>query len=134
MKRTTEGPSTRISFFLDLPEDVVINVEDVSNFLVDRRLPDLPPEALAEVFAKLSWDLDDDANVVPVLRRWLRGDDEYRVAVALWVEDVFPADSRAEIVSLMAGIAARFPALVERADYWIRAWDRAYGSSEPGMI
>ncbi|MEU9506509.1 hypothetical protein AB0D32_09555 [Micromonospora sp. NPDC048170] len=106
-----------------------MNIEQVMNFLVEHRAANLPPEALAEVFTSLSWCLDSEANVVAIARSWLKGDDEYRVAVSLWMDDIFPADSRQDLVALAADIHTRFPALSERASAWIRRWDNAYGES-----
>ncbi|MEV6376668.1 hypothetical protein [Micromonospora musae] len=106
-----------------------MEIEHVMNFLVERRATNLPPEALAEVFTSLSWCLDDATNVVTVARKWLRLDDEYRVAVSLWMDDVFPADSRQELVALAADIQVRFPALADRAFDWVRRWDNAYGGN-----
>ncbi|GAB3150443.1 hypothetical protein GCM10027290_38030 [Micromonospora sonneratiae] len=106
-----------------------MDIEQVMDFLVEHRAPNLPPEALAEVFTSLSWCLNDEAKMMAIVRRWLKLDDEYRVAVSLWMDDIFPADSRQGLVALAADINMRFPALAERASDWIRRWDNAYGES-----
>jgi hypothetical protein len=106
-----------------------VDIEQVMDFLVEHKAPGLPAAALAEVFTSLSWCLDDEANVVAIARKWLNLDDEYRVAVSLWMDDIFPADSRIKLVVLAADIGERFPALAERAADWIHRWDRAYGET-----
>ncbi|GAA4965378.1 hypothetical protein [Actinoplanes utahensis] len=103
-----------------------INISDVMDFLVDRRAASLPPEGLAEILTSMAWSLDEQANVLPVARGWLGGDDEYRAAVALWIDDFFPADSRAGLVAVAEDMESRFPALAERAREWIRRWDAAH--------
>jgi hypothetical protein len=105
-----------------------LNIEHVMDFIVDHRSPGLPPEGLAEVFNSLAWCMADDANVITVARHWLELDDEYRVAVSLWIDDIFPANTREGLVVLAADIQTRFPALAARANDWIRRWDNAYGN------
>lgn len=104
-----------------------MDIEQAMNFLVDHRAPNLPPEGLAEVFNSLAWCMNDEANVISVARRWLRSGDEYRATVSLWMEDIFPADSRPELVALAADIRTRFPGLGDRADDWVRRWDEQFG-------
>lgn len=103
-----------------------IDIADVMDFLVERRAASLPPEGLAGIITAMAWSLDERANVLPVARGWLDGDDEYRAAVALWIDDFFPADSRAGLVAIAEDMAKRFPALSERAREWIRRWDAAH--------
>lgn len=100
-----------------------MDIEEVMLFLVEHRAPGLPAEGFAEVFESLAWCMNNETNVMTVTRRWLREDDEYRAALALWIDDVFPADSRAELVALADDIRVRFPALASRADEWVRRWD-----------
>lgn len=105
-----------------------MDMEDVMNYLVDRRADDLPPQAFSGTFMSLSWYLAPEGDkILAVARKWLTLDDEYRVAVALGLDEVFPADSRAELVELAASVRERFPALAGPAEEWLERWDRAFG-------
>ncbi|WP_121156519.1 hypothetical protein [Micromonospora pisi] len=105
-----------------------MDIEDVMNYLVDERAEDLSPLAFSEMFMSLSYYLLDGDKVLGVARKWLTLDDEYRAAISLGLEDVFPADSRAGLVELSASIRERFPALAEAAEVWVERWDKSYGA------
>jgi len=111
-----------------------MSIADVMDFLVDRRAASLPPDGLAEIVTSMAWSLDEKANVLPVARSWLHGDDEYRAAVALWIDAFFPADSREGLVALAEDMEARFPALADRAREWIRRWDDAQSRTRPVTV
>lgn len=61
------------------------------DLLVRHRAPSLAPEALADVFDRLIWCLDDEgAALLSVVEAWLLGDDRDRVEIALAMTESFP--------------------------------------------
>ena len=78
------------------------SVEAVLDFLVDHSAKNLPPDALADLLDRFLWCLDESSGseVHKVRRKWLIGEDEKRVSIALAMEDTFPADSREGLVRI----------------------------------
>ena len=48
-------------------------MENIADYLFARRARSLPPEGLAEVFARLIWTMDDNGDeIIEAMRRWSR--------------------------------------------------------------
>lgn len=89
-------------------------------FLVDERAPGVPAEAIAEVLDRLIWCFADNGeNILEVRDDWLQSGDEYRIAVALSMNDVFPFNTRPQLEEGLAGIASRFPGLRGKCVEWL---------------
>lgn len=102
----------------------VTSTEEMMEFLFDRRTPDLPPRGLAEIFERLLWCMDDNGTeVAHVCRKWLAGENEAKVRIALAMTELFPAESRDEMTELFAKITSRWPGLKDICDSWLAAWD-----------
>ncbi|MBQ5945899.1 hypothetical protein [Massilia sp. ST3] len=88
--------------------------------LVDERAPGVPAEAIAEVLDRLLWCVADGGEEILTLRdRWLASGDEYRIAVALSMNDVFPFNTKPQLEEGLAGIASRFPSLRGKCIEWL---------------
>lgn len=88
--------------------------------LVDDRAPGVPAEAIAEVLDRLIWCVDDNEEKILAVRdRWLESGDEYRVSIALSMNDVFPFRTRQQLEERLAEIALRFPGLRRKCVEWL---------------
>ena len=91
--------------------------EDIMEFLYANRAPALPPEALAEVFDRLVWCLEDNgAALLSVREDWLRSDDRERVEIALTMDEVYPFHSEDDMRQTFEAISARWPDLHGRCE------------------
>jgi hypothetical protein len=85
--------------------------------LYAHQAPNLPPEALADVFDLLGWCLDDNGHSLFTVREaWLRSQDKPRVQIALAMKESFPFDSAEEMESVFREISGRWPDLRETCD------------------
>ncbi len=92
-------------------------VEELMKFLYANRAPALPPEALAEVFDRLIWCLEDNgATLLSVREDWLRSDDRARVEIALTMNETYPFHSEADMHRALHAIGARWPDLRGRCE------------------
>lgn len=100
------------------------------NFLVEHAAPNLPASALADIFDRLAWSLDEDdiAGLEAVSQRWLADGNFRQTEIALIQEDSFPAHNRDDLVALMDQAAARHPMLQLLASRKIERWDRQQNS------
>ena len=88
--------------------------------LVDDRAPGVPAEAIAEVLDPLICCVADDGEEILAVRdRWLDSGDEYRIAVALSMNDVFPFNTKDQMEEGLEGIALRFPNLRGKCIEWL---------------
>ena len=109
------------------------STEDVMNFLVRRRASGCEPAWIADVLQRLVWLTDDNGGEIELVRRrWLVGDDRFRAEVALSMTDVFPADSREELVAVMERVKHRWPEFAEHCGCWLRQWDAQQSRSGRG--
>lgn len=100
------------------------STDDIAEYLFAHRARALPPAALAEALDRLIWVLDDNgASIHNAQRRWLRGDDEAKVEVALMMDEVFPFADRDEMASILSSVAARWPRLAPLCKEVIEQWD-----------
>ncbi|MFF7215729.1 hypothetical protein ACFZAU_35215 [Streptomyces sp. NPDC008238] len=99
-----------------------MDVEQVMDFLVEHRAPNVVPGYVSEQLLSMSWIIDagDVARVVQVAKRWLRSDDAFRAAVAIGLEnETYLADSWEEIAALAAPLKERFPSMAADVDAWM---------------
>ena len=92
-------------------------------YFVAHRAPNLPAEALAEVFDRLIWCFADNGHAISAVRHeWLQSTDEYKVEIALSMNEVFPFSTKLELEKQLHRIALQFPRLREKCATWL---DRA---------
>jgi hypothetical protein len=107
------------------------NIENVMETLFARRAPQLPPQALAEVFDRLVWCLDDNGDELEEVRlRWLQGEDKDKAAIALAMTEVYPADSREELSALLQRVAKRWPELQPNCASILASWDEQFAPAQ----
>lgn len=88
--------------------------------IVDGRATGVPPEAIADVLDRLIWCVADSGEeILGVRDAWLASGDEYRIAVALSMRDVFPFNTKSELEQGLSGIAQRFPGLRPKCVEWL---------------
>lgn len=93
-------------------------------YLVENRARDLPADALAEVFDRLLWcTADNGEEILSVRREWLDSNGLYNVRVALAMSEVFPCNTRDEMVELFGRICSRWPELNGECEKWLIRWD-----------
>ncbi|MFE5586903.1 hypothetical protein [Kitasatospora sp. NPDC056531] len=103
------------------------DIEDVVNYLVEHRAPNLPPGYLSEQLLALSWILDvESGKIFDIGRKWLESGDEFRVAVALGLNEAFMADSWEELVELAESVKEKVPSLAADVDVWLERSKRSY--------
>ncbi|MFE7530749.1 hypothetical protein ACFU7Y_34300 [Kitasatospora sp. NPDC057542] len=104
-----------------------MDIEDVMDYLVEHRAPNLPPGYLSEQLLSLTWILAPEAGrIFDIGKTWLTSGDEFRVAVAMGLREAFMADSWAELVELGESMKERFPSLSTMVDEWLEASKASY--------
>lgn len=96
---------------------------DASSFMeyfVSHRAINLPAEALAEVFDRLIWCFADNGHAICTVRgEWLQSADEYKVEIALSMNEVFPFSTKVQMEEHLHRIALQFPRLREKCATWL---------------
>jgi hypothetical protein len=104
------------------------STEEMMKFLFRRRAADLPPKGLSRVFEILLWSMDDNGTeICSVLSKWLESDDRERVDIALAMEEIYPCNSREEMVALFAKLMSRWPDLAPKCQAILETWDKQMG-------
>ncbi|MFF3787673.1 hypothetical protein [Streptomyces sp. NPDC001933] len=114
-----------------------MHVEDVMDFLVDHRAPNVVPGYISEQLLSMSWIIapDDVAGVIEVAKRWLTSDDQFRVAVAIGLEnETYLADSWEEISELAEPLKEKFPSVAADVDAWMARAEPSYERLKKGSF
>jgi hypothetical protein len=107
-----------------------MNTEQMMDFLFERRARNLPAHALAEIFDRLLWTMDDNgAEVLAVRRKWLQLGDRERVLIALAMSEAHPCVTRDALIELCDSVSKRFPDLATKCNELIQIWNRDIGGS-----
>ncbi len=94
------------------------------NYLVEHKAPNLPPGYLSEQLLSLSWILNaDGGRIFEIGRSWLKSGDEFRVAVALGLDEAFMADSWEELAGT---VRRKFPSMAADVDNWLKNSRRSH--------
>lgn len=84
----------------------------IMDALYAHRAPALPAHALADIFDRMIWCLDDQgAALLQVREDWLASDDRGRVEVALAMDETFPFNDVKKMDEVLAQISAKWPDL-----------------------
>ena len=96
---------------------------DASLFMehfVAHRVSNLPAEALADVFDRLIWCFADNGHAICAVRReWLQSADEYKVDIALSMNEVFPFPTRVQMEEHLHRVVLQFPRLRDKCTTWL---------------
>lgn len=104
-----------------------ITISAVMSYLVKNCVPNLPANAIAEVFDRLIWCLSDNGEgILNVRRDWLSSNDMFKVEVALAMIEAFPYETREEMVSKFNDITKKYPKLKEQCNGIIARWDEQF--------
>ncbi|MFJ3975052.1 hypothetical protein [Streptomyces sp. NPDC090021] len=108
-----------------------MDIEDVMDHLARHRAPNLPPGYLSEQLLSLSWILDaqEGGRIFEVGKKWLASKDEFRVAVAMGLDEAFMADSWKDLVELADSVKERHPSLAGDVDQWLANYSRSYSDT-----
>jgi hypothetical protein len=102
-------------------------VESIAEILFRRRAANLPPDALAEVFARLVWTMDDNGEeICDTLQQWIESGDVERARIALAFDVAFLYSTRDEMMTAFHRLCARFPELRPACDEILAAWDQQH--------
>lgn len=98
-------------------------IEAAMTTLLHRRVSGLPLAALAEVFDRLVWCLDDNgADLLKVREKWLRGDDRAKAETALAMCETLPFADEQEATRELGKVAVRWPDLSGRCEEILLEW------------
>jgi hypothetical protein len=114
-----------------------VDIENVMEFLVEHRAPNVVPGYVSEQLLSMSWiiDAEDVARIVEVGKQWLTSDDPFRVAVAIGLEnETYLADSWEEIAELAEPLKERFPSMAADVDAWMARAAPAYERRRTGSF
>lgn len=105
-------------------------VENIAEMLFRRRASNLPPNALAEVFARLVWTMDDNGTeIFHTLRQWIESGDVERARIALAFDEGFLYGAFNETIEAFNRLCLRFPELRPACDKNLAAWDQQHRTS-----
>ena len=111
----------------------MISIEDVMNFLIEERAPYLDPKVLANMFDRMIWTLNDNgAEITKVTADWVEGDDEYKVEVALLMEESFPYNDRATMEEQFSRLRGRWPRFGTLCERVLQQWDMTMTGKRQG--
>ena len=100
-------------------------MENIADYLFSRRARSLPPEGLAEVFARLIWTMDDNGDeIIQAMRRWIDSGDIEQARIALALREVFYYPTREAMVEAFDQLCVRFPECRRECDEIVLAWDQ----------
>ena len=107
----------------------MVTTAEVMSFLVERSITGLPAKELGSVFDKLVWCMDDNGGEINLERRnWLRSDDKKKVEIALSMSEMFPFDSRNEMLDCFESVKQKWPEFEEICNSFLDDWDEQYPS------
>ena len=99
-------------------------MNNIVDQIFDQRAKNLPPEVLADIFARLAWIVaDNGAEIGRVLRQWLDSDDYERIEVALHFNEFSLFSSREEMIRATDRISQRWPHLNAQCERVIGLWE-----------
>lgn len=106
-----------------------MSIKEIAEYLCEKRSPVLQANALADILDRIRWMIppNEDKLLEEVRNAWMNGDDEFKIEVALLMDEVFPAASRTDLHEAMNRISDRFPKLKGLCEGWISRWDEQFG-------
>ena len=85
------------------------------NYLIERKIDELPASALSEVLDRLIWCFDDNGRELLKGRElWLSSNDKFKIEVALLMDEVFPYETINEMEDKLHQISKKWPEFSER--------------------
>lgn len=104
-----------------------MTIETIMNYLLENSAPNLRPDALAEIFDRLIWCLNDNGTELLKTRdNWLATDDYNKVSIALCMKETFPYNNKEDMITNFNRIKKHWPSLSEQCDEIIREWNTQF--------
>lgn len=108
-----------------LCNDIVMNIESVMEYICEDKAPNLPAEALSEIFSSLIWTTKDNGSEVRnVLDKWIEGSDKFKIEVSLKVEGIFPFEGGQKMIDKLEVISNENPLLSDICLKHINNWHK----------
>jgi len=99
--------------------------ENLADTLFARRNPDVSLANFADLLDRLTWTIQGGEDEIEAARaRWLAGDDEEKVEIALLMDERFPYETKTDMDRELARIAAKWPRLGTLCKRTIRQWEQ----------
>ena len=90
-------------------------IDNIAEYLFSRRAKNLPPNALAEVFDRLIWCMDDNGKeICEAIKEWLEGNNSEKIEIALYMESVSPYPTYKEMDITLKHISKKYPQFQEK--------------------
>lgn len=101
-----------------------MTMAEAAEFVADHPADNAPPKYISELFDELLPCLraDAQAEVFGVRDAWIVGEDEWRAAIAAWMETPAPGETADMVTARRAQVAARLPRVAAGDDGW--KWSR----------
>jgi hypothetical protein len=101
-----------------------MTLAQAAEFIADHPADNAPPKFLAEIFDELLPCLRAEARaeLFAVRDAWIVGEDEWRAAIAAWMDTPAPGESADLLAARRAEVVARFPRVAAGDDGW--KWSR----------
>lgn len=107
----------------------MITTQDIMDYLVDNATQNLPVTALSDVFDSLIWCMNDNGKeILNVRKKWLSGDDFFRVQIALSMSETFPYDTKDHMSKEFNRICDKWPELKSRCKEIMDNWNNQFNS------
>ncbi|WP_406860859.1 hypothetical protein ABZO31_10505 [Streptomyces sp. HUAS MG47] len=106
-----------------------VDVEDVMNFLVENRAPNVVPGYVSEQLLSMVWIIEPEhtTRIFEVAEDWLGSDDPFRAAVAVGLgHETYLHDSWHELAEQAEVLKERFPSMAGDVDVWLERSRRSY--------
>lgn len=102
-------------------------IENIMDSLIDNRASELKLEALADLFDRLIWIVNDNGEgVCSVRQAWLCGTDPVRVDISLLMNETFPSANRSDLEECLARVASTWPRFKNLCDETLSRWDMQF--------
>lgn len=96
------------------------NHEDLAELVYQQTLDSDEIQKIACLFDILIWStLDNGYAVLKTIEAWLLGNNQRKIALALFMSSVFPMQSFDRLKEQLTQIKVLYPSLAERCNYWI---------------
>jgi len=101
-----------------------MTLAQAAEFVADHPADNAPPKYISELFDELLPCLRADARaeLFDVRDAWIVGEDEWRAAIAAWMETPAPGETADMVTARRAEVVARLPRLAAGDDGW--KWSR----------
>ena len=99
-------------------------IDNIADYLFERRVRDCPPKFLAEELERLVWLMDDNGTeIFEAVENWLKSNDLKQIEIALEINEWFLFKAREEMIKTFDRIMLTYPQLKTKCEEHIKIWD-----------